>query len=316
MTEHWHPDELDLTDLVINGTARPEVAEHVLRCAECALDLEQLRRDREPWSPAATVAAESQAPRSGQVWRVRWQGTAELVAVVSVRDDANEVDIAPVLDSSIAVPGRIRIEELGSGVAVWPVRTTLPMRVFDRFVDELAPETYHAVGTAAPGAVEIADVFAPGALDAADLLDRLEFLAAATWIPTTADPPAHPQLVESFATPSALAAALGVSAGEARRILGGQRALTADERHHLQRFVPGISAASAVDPHIVWAMDRPEVRPLWEAAATAAGTTDSPAYRLEMYTSGQFAIAARTTSISDPRQQALARVKAVLGGRA
>src|SRR5690606_16010091 len=116
--------------------------------------------------------------------------------------------------------------------------------------------------------------------------------------------------------PPELGAALGVLPGTARQIMRGQRPLTDEESDRLRAFIPGFAGGVHVDPDIAWAVDRPEVRPLWESAAQAAGTHDSAEFRWQFYSSGQFALAARTTGTRSARERALEIVKGVLGGRA
>lgn len=329
MTEQ-HPDYLELTAFALDTTSDRTVEEHVASCDTCGSIVTKLRAitpigeqaDRVDVALADTVASalsELPDPGPGQLWRVEWDGVVALVAVLTVDADG-AAEVASIIDAddldswSVTIPRAT----LGWDAAILAATlVTVPARVFDRYIGQLAPLTLQRVIDVAAGA--------PGDGSSIDDPDdrrlrhhrtafaELDSLSSATWLPERAagEADALETLKQLWATPGAVAQALGVTPGKAMSILNGTIPLTDQWRSVIETAANITTAQSLPSQDLLRALDHVQVRSFWREAAQRRGVTDTPAFRWQVYEKTNFALAARATGVSQ-RDADLARVKQVL----
>lgn len=217
-----------------------------------------------------TPTSDHPDPEPGQLWRAAWSDVACLVVILAgpegrttrvagataeqVGDDA----------TVIASTAHAMAPAVWASVSANIKNFTLEHRITDvttgSFADLLAAAARPAVGAWAP----ILDDLDDRALIRADLNDRLHSLAEAEWLPAAGgDAPTLAELagVASIA-PSRLADELGITPGDARRLLQGRRAPAPSELETLTRLL-GTEPAVAIDfdEDLVVDIDLPEFRP-------------------------------------------------------
>jgi hypothetical protein len=329
-----HPNDLDLLDLS-EGVAferSPEVAAHVQGCDSCATALAEMSNASERSLSVAVLAPtaiqlpirsqeeQRPAPAAGQIWKAAWDGASAILLVVSTQDalltvlpviDAQEAD-----DSSVLLPP----ESTGWATAVRAaLQAVVPLCTLDYCIAVVEQSLLTRVIAAADGADGDGDPIV-NEMDerwdgAAHLQLQLRRLEKARWVPDELIDP-HEEIRSRWPGPRALSEAVGVTPGRALEILNGDGALTESERAKVAELT-GLDIGSGTPPSdLQWALDQPEVRPLWRKFAAVNLTEDSPQFRWQTYTNGSFALAARSTGSLSARQQALAKVKQVLNAGA
>lgn len=178
-------------------------------------------------------------PSPGQLWRVRWERTVELVAVLAV--DGTQVDAVPVSletrfqdESTLLLPAEA--SALEQPMAVWlGLRTTLPWWVLDRLIARL-PDL-PALGTISwpergRWGAPLPSAAAPGAEFRSILADTLHSLATARWAPDGAGTLAS-LFSQRKITPQFLADHLGAAPQRALALWRGQAPVTDEDAHRL-----------------------------------------------------------------------------------
>jgi hypothetical protein len=190
---------------------------------------------------------------------------------------------------------------LGMTAAVWTTVTAdIKLFTLEHRITDLTAASLDTVldvrrgGT--PGAwAPIVDDLDDRTLIRADLVDRIEAMAGAEWLPET--PTAVATVGELAAraaiTPSALARELGISPGDARRLIQGQRLPTPTEVSTLTVLLGAVPASAAeYDQALVAGMDAPEFRPAFQLIADRDHAGDDVAAR-RAFAGTMMAMAAR-----------------------
>lgn len=243
-------------------------------------------------------------PAPGQLWRASWNDTVCLVVV-----------LAPTLGRTVLVAAAgddevgDELTVLASTVhdlspAVWAgvtanIKTfTLEHRLSDLTSDSLA-SLRQAAGGHRPGTwARISSDLDDRVLVRAELAGRLEELAEAEWLPADAsEAPTLAQLatVRGLAA-SQLADELGVTPGDARRLLQAKREPTAAELQKLTELL-GAAPASATqfDEALVASLDHPGFRPRLQLLASTEHHDDEVVAR-RVLAEQMMALAARQRS--------------------
>jgi hypothetical protein len=321
-----HPDDFALLAFAL-GDEDVAVAAHLQKCTICGDAVDRHREAtadslaaaatqfRWPEPVATAFSAEPPEPEVGHLWRTEWDDVVQLIYIVDVDAAEDLVAAAPIVDTEAGDESALFISAqlLGWKAAiVTSLGTQIPVRVLDQWLGVLPRESREG------------HVWAPITRDTdervhvhAVVQDRLQVLARANWVPASANESAlTEELRRRWTKPSALAAALGINPAAARELLDGTRTPTEGERAALRTARLDVAMDAPPPPELVWATDRPSVRPLWHADAAANGTVDSPAYRWAAYTDQRFALAARDTTHSPgSKEWWLARVRGALSGR-
>jgi hypothetical protein len=291
---------------------------HRFETSESMLDEDQHEVAHRRAAPlAAALTAEPPQPATGQLWRAEWNGLVQLLLIVRATDTTAQA--VPVIEAEAADDRSVRLDQaiLGWVAAVLVADVaTLPVRVLDLFlgnVDANIIDRVERVSAGEPGDGE--PIVSP--LDErwgyrVGIHEKLAALASATWIPRSAETGLVELLRTTWSRPSALAADLGTTFGQATAILAGERPLSEDQRKEVGRLLGREIGPAAPPDDVVWALDHPTLRPNWRARALRARTQDSAAFRWYTYTNSNFALAARTTGGLNDRERLLAKVKQVL----
>lgn len=227
-------------------------------------------------------------PQPGQLWRATWGDDASLVVIVTTNFD-RYIDVVAASaveegDDSTFVAGT----EQGLRPTVWPrLRARIGTFTLDHRLADLEPESFQQVaervahpesdGEGAP----VTDDLDDRTLVIAELIDHIDALRAAEWLPETAggEPIETLAALAGFSA-SSLARELGTSPGDARRLLQGQREPSpaeVDKMAELFGARPG--GAASFDPGLIADMDRPQARPLVQHWLKTHGTLDEAAAR-------------------------------------
>lgn len=329
MTEQ-HPDYLELTAFALDTASDRTVEAHVATCDICGDIVIKLRAVTPIWEQpnavdvgladgVASALTELPDPAAGQLWRIEWDGVVALVAVLTIDADG-DADVAPIIDAEDLDSCSVTISRatLGWDAAILAATVvTVPARVFDRYIGQLAAAALQRVFDVVAGA--------PGDGSAIDDPDdrrlrhqrttfaALECLATATWLPEpdSGKVDALDTLKELWATPGTVAEALGVTPGKAMSILDGTTPLTDEWRSTVEAAANVTMSHSIPSEGLARALDHVQVRSFWREAAKRRGLTDTPEFRWQVFTSTNFALAARATGVSQLDAD-IARVKQVL----
>jgi len=260
--------------------------------------------------PKLALLAHSNAdtlPSPGQLWRVRWEDTVELVIVLAATDTT--VSAAPVTedvdyadDESVVLPAAACPLEVDM-VAWLGLARNLPNRVLDRTFGA-ASQTWCDVALGGRGTTaEHGDELV---LDSdlrhqyrAQLKDNLVRLAEARWVPEGAGG-LDAILSTNALGPRELVAILQVEVPAAVSLVRGQMPVTAEQADlladHVRLPPEDILAANPAPPGPVCALvDLPRHRPQIDRLAAQRGITDTEAHRVAAY--GSWAVAARQTGV-------------------
>ena len=269
---------------------------------------------------AAALDTEPGEPVEGEIWRAAWKSSVQLILIIGVGD--NEIDAVPLSpDVEFADDDTVQLEPrppLTHALAAWRgLRSRLPTRVLDVRV---CP----ALSAAAMGHLHDAPGVGATATSALDervqlrshLAQRMEELAAATWVPSAVDPvDIGARINERGVKPSVLARELGLTPGDITDLARGDRRPSVEQARKLAPFLD-LSAeqltAVNLDDDLVWALDRPRFRRPLAERGRAAGIDDEAEWRLHMATN-ELPVAARTTGTNDPRRRWMGLIQDYLG---
>lgn len=325
-----HPNDLELLDLAegINFARAAEVAGHVRGCAQCSAALLEMAAATDeaelPTSndadfirfPATRMNEDHPEPAAGQIWKAQWEGTSAIVLVTSASD--TDVQVSPVIDAEDADDGSVLLspEFIGWAIAVRAVAAvTMPTCVLDyclAVLDESQLERISSVRHGAQGdGLPIVNPLDERWDGAAFLQLQLRRLETAGWVPAGMVEPVD-FIRSQWTGPRALSEAIGVTPGRALEILNGAGALTDGERAAVLHATGQAVGAGSPPPDLRWALDQPQVRPLWRKFAAVNHATDTAEFRWQTYSNGSFALAARSSASMTARGRALATVKQVL----
>lgn len=326
-----HPTELDLLDFATGEAfdGQVNVAEHVGSCARCAAlvetftstgalvgeELPNIEVERSD-SLVQAITEPPPNPAPGQLWRAEWDGTVQLLLIVSATDATMEA--VPLIDAEALDEASVSIGmTLGWNSAVVAADlATLPIRVLDRYLGTLSTgvvDRVRSVARGEPGDGDpIVSKFDERWASRVQTSEQIAMLADATWVPQNAEPDIPSLLHALWSRPQLLANDLGVRPGQATQILVGNRLLNDDQRRVVEQRLGREIGPAAPAADVVWAFDHPSLRMSWRAKARRAGTHDSPTFRWDTYLNSSFALAARTTGGLSARERILAMVKQVL----
>lgn len=242
--------------------------------------------------------------QSGQIWRARWNETAQLVALISVSD--TEVVAVPVsfdvaLADEHAVP--LPLESvLGQGTVAWTsLLYKLPIRILDVLIGSTDASILAEDGIGATLINPLDERYQVRD----EMVDRMEALKEAAWVPTTTEPVDIGDIMRARdLKPSQVARHVGVDPGVIVSLVRGDRTPTAEQATLLASIL-GITAAAlaashAIDSDLVWALDRPKFRKRLANSGRSNGVMDEGTWRYKVATS-ELATAARITGSKDAR---------------
>jgi transcriptional regulator with XRE-family HTH domain len=214
------------------------------------------------------------APGIGQLWRASWlsgdRPTACTVVVTAAPAD-RLVHVCPVADPSTGDESTAVLEAAnGMNVAAWagldaPIhKATLEHRIADLTPGSVERLLLLIAGDGVGDFPPVFDELDDRAVVRADLADRLDALLQAEWLPTAGDDARTlgDLLATAGLSPSALAAALGVTPGAARRLARGESEPTPEQVDTLAELL-GASPQLVVtyESDLVEDLDEPEFRP-------------------------------------------------------
>lgn len=227
--------------------------------------LDRLRRL--PWPEPARDQPE---PEAGQLWRAVWQHFTCLVVTLEPARD-RKVAVAPATVDD-AGDDRTVMAETSAGFSplVWAgLSAGIKLFTLEHRIADLTPESLAAVldavaGKAPPRWAPIEDVLDDRALIRAELIDGLQALVDAEWLRPLAHPISPPiASASTVPAPSQVARILGITPGDARRLLQGLREPTPAEAERLTALLGAPpSMGAAFDEDLIVDMDSPEFRPM------------------------------------------------------
>ena len=240
-------------------------------------------------------------PEPGQLWRATWEGVTSLV-VIAAPVGGRTVDVFAASAASIG-DNTAFIADTAHGLrpTVWASITdnvklfTLEHRISDLTAAAQATLSVVAAGNQPGEWAPISNILDDRSLARAELLESLHALATAEWLPD-AQPTAN-SLDEQAAAAgfqrSQVADALGITPGDARRLMTGKRAPTDQELTILAELLGAEpSVAVTLDDELVAGLDRPEFRPHLLAMASDRFEDNEIAAR-RSFAGEMFALAAR-----------------------
>jgi hypothetical protein len=243
-----------------------------------------------------SLAHDHPRPSVGQLWRAFWSvGDRPVACTVVVVADAESgsrvVDVVPATDDAIGDDRSVKVTTShGMTISAWTglrrqiYKFTLEHRLDDITADSVANLYAVLSGTSSGAWTPIVAVLDDRTLEHADLADRVSALADADWVPSvSAGRTVGDLATEAGVDNAAIAAALGVTPGDARRIRQGGRVPTADEIRILTGLLGSApTTAASFDPGLVADLDEPEFRPLLMRRASASFGGDEVAARVDL----------------------------------
>jgi len=232
-------------------------------------------------------AADQPAPSAGQLWRAAWGDVAMLVVVLAEPQGRRTAAVAashePVGDDSALVVST----KQGLSPVVWSgIRASIGLFTLDQRLGDLDDNSLGALRRAVGGQrprlwAAISDDLDDRTLIAANLVDRLSSLAEAEWLPNkVVGEPLGSLVRQAGIAPSVLGRALGITPGEARRLMNGTRQPSDRELELITRLVGGRPAANiAFDEKLVEDLDQPKFRPRLRLYAAQKSLPDEAAVR-------------------------------------
>lgn len=253
--------------------------------------LQRLRQQQWP-----EVAHDNPTPSVGQLWRAFWSTGARSVActVVVVADatpGTRLVDVVPTTDDEIGDDRAVKVTTANEmTISAWtglrrPIyKFTLDHRLTDVAADSITKLFSVMNGPTRGDWTPIVDVLDDRTLERADLADRLTALADVDWVPTrTVGRTVGKLAIEIGVENATIAAALGISPGDARRLRQGGRPPTAEEIRILTVVLGSAPVATAAfDPELVAALDEPGFRQQLVRRASTRFGDDEVAARVEL----------------------------------
>jgi len=279
----------------------------------------------EPPSLAAisdAFGAPAGEPVRAQIWRAMWDAASQVVLVIDVGDDdfeaapvTPEVEFADDTCVPLAPTGALS----GPLVAWTSLRRRLPIRVLDVMLGEVSDDELRLVDDGRGVGAPIVSV-----LDERDqlrgiVIDRMEQLAEAHWLPEVAAAIDIGEALKSRKlTPGVVAPKLGVDPGVVVAFARGDRRPTPEQASVLAELLDvepaGLTAAPELDRELAWALDRPRVRRRLAERGRAEGHENEAEWRLTVATQ-KLPLAARVTGPADPRRRWAGLVEAFLDER-
>lgn len=231
-------------------------------------------------------AMDRPAVGAGQLWRAAWRDNACLVVVLDAPVGRRVLVAAATSDEPGDDSVVLATTDAGLSPYVWGSVTgkikvlTLEHRVADLTVDAL-DAVRDAVSGAGPGVwAPISSPLDDRALVRAELVDAVEGLEQAEWVPQSQGITLADQATQAGIGVPDISRALDLAPGDARALLLGKRAPRTDELAPLIKLL-GAPPVVAVryDEELVAYLDRPEYRQRLERRTAARGITDPAAQR-------------------------------------
>lgn len=226
--------------------------------------LDRLRRLTWP-----ETAGDQPDPVPGQLWRAAWGGIVALVVTLEETRDRT-VNVAA---STVDEPGdeRTVVAQTLSGFMplVWASVSarikafTLEHRIADLTADSFAAVREAVAGDGPAPWAPIEDVLDDRTVVRAELIDTVQGLAEAEWLHLVAAPVTlSDTAADAGFPPSEVARVLGITPGDARRLLRGVREPKPAEAERLTALFGSPPPTGATyDEQLVMDMDAPEFRP-------------------------------------------------------
>lgn len=251
---------------------------------------------REAWTSTPPT------PEAGQVWRARWDETAQALLILEV--EQSRIRAAPVsFDTEMADDSAVVLNAsytwLGVGAVVWiDLAQELPVRVLDRWGGRVAVPL--DVLAKLPRGSAVLNAMDDRALVKAELMDAMETFASARWAPE-GDGSLGERLVSLGI--QRIIELLGCRTDEALALMRGQQPLT-EEQAEVMGPELGASpdelllANPPLPPKLVDDLDPPHWRAKVIQLARLRDVGEPEAWRTAGY--GTYALAARQTDRGEP----------------
>lgn len=245
-------------------------------------------------------------PQPGQLWRARWQRTAQVVVLLGAdRDTADAAPFTPdvAVAAGVGVVVEAKESPLRSDHVAWtPLARPLPVRVLDIVVGTVTDEALDRVRRGPRRPVELHPLDERSQV-VERIAERMDDLEHARWVPDVAEPVDLAALMRGRGlTPGRLATKLEVEPGEIMDIVRGDRAPSLRTAEKLAPAlgldVAALTGPRPVDADLVRALDQPRFRRRLAERGRQAGVDDEAAWRYQVATS-ELAAAARTTGHAD-----------------
>jgi transcriptional regulator with XRE-family HTH domain len=240
-------------------------------------------------------------PAPGQLWRAAWAGISSLVVIAAPHHDRTVPVYAATADGIGDDAAIVADTTHGLRPSVWVgITNTIKMFTLEHRITNLTDESLAAAASVAAGERRgdwppIINNLDDRALVRADLREWLGGLANAEWRPAV-DPNVTSLSAHAAAAglqPSQVADALGISPGDARRLLQGKREPSTQELAILTDLfgaAPGVVVE--FDDELVADLDLPEFRPQLRLIASSEHGGDEAAAR-RAFAGRMLALAAR-----------------------
>ncbi|MGO9881364.1 MAG: helix-turn-helix domain-containing protein [Acidimicrobiales bacterium] len=222
-------------------------------------------------------------------------------------------DVALADDRAVPLPSNV---VLGHETVAWmSLSFRLPVRVLDVLIGYVDPAVFANGGIGAP----IVSPLDERSQISEAIKDRMEVLEEAAWAPAGAEAIDIGGTMRARGlTPSRVAQQIEVDAGEVTALVRGDRMPTPEQATKLAPILgvaaEALTAPHAVDPDLMWVLDRPRFRRRLAERGRSNGVTDEIAWRYYVATS-ELPTAARFTQSSGARSRWTALVEDYLNGR-
>lgn len=217
-----------------------------------------------PWPQPAIDRPPVEA---GQLWRAAWQDTACLVVVLEAPLGRQVLVAAASGEEPGDETAVLAATDTGLSPLVWgSVAASIKVFTLEHRLADLSAGSFAAVQDAVRGDklntwAHISSPLDDRSLVRADLLDSLDYLANAEWVPRTSGVPLSEQAEKAGLGVAEVARTLEIPPGDARALLHGKRALKANEVGTLTELFDAVPMeAIAYDEELVGFMDLPEYR--------------------------------------------------------
>ena len=270
---------------------------------------------------SAVFGASVTDPSQGEIWRAAWASCVQLVLVVDVGDaDTDVIPVSP--DVDLADDKTVRISPgtpLTHPLGAWcGLRRCLPIRVLDVCVTRVSSSELEAIHHGEGDGPSITSVLDERAQLRTTMAERMAELAAATWLPSSVDTIDVADVIrERDLSPSRVARELGVAPGDVTAIARGDRTPTSEQAEILSSLLD-VEAEQLqrvrIDPDLVWALDRPQLRRRLAERGLAEGEQDEAIWRYQVAT-GELPVAARTTGSTNSRRRWMGLIETYLDDR-
>ena len=245
------------------------------------------------------VALDQPDPVPGQLWRAEWGGTACLVVVSGIRVGRVVPVIAAIADQAGDERSLVVRSVNGMKLSVWSgVASSIKMFTLECRITDLITESFDTLLAVAAGRQQgdwapITSDLDDRVLIQTELAEGLRLLSEAEWLPTRSkETGTIAELAEGAGIrASQIADHLGITPGDARRLIRGQREPSADEIRVLSDLLGSAPQVSLqFDDDLVVSLDLPEFRPRLHLAARGEHRGDE--------VSARRALAGQTTALA------------------